>query len=128
MREALIEYKSPSRPPRPGDLAKLIGYGGQVHHLRLGEIGTFSNLLLCLVVTEPLPALLREIQELCAPTAQVAPGYLLVETRPYRILIVDLSAVVEAEKDEWMSVFVPDAGATRGEPDAGAALGEPHAR
>jgi hypothetical protein len=35
---------------------------------------------------------------------------------------------VEAEKDEWMSVFVPDAGATRGEPDAGAALGEPHAR
>ena len=106
-REALVEYKSPSRPPRLGDLAKLIGYGGQLHHLRRREIGRFANLLLCLVVTRPPPALLQEIEETDAPTTQVAPGYLLLETRPYRILIVDLSAVVEAEGDEWMSVFVP---------------------
>jgi hypothetical protein len=106
-REALIEYKSPSRPPRPGDLAKLIGYGGQVHHLRLREIGAFANLLLVLVVTELSPTLLQEMADLGAPAAPVASGYLLVETRPYRILIVDLSAVVESEGDEWMSVFVP---------------------
>ena len=39
--------------------------------------------------------------------AQVAPGYLLVETRPYRLLVIDLSEVVRAGKDEWMSIFVP---------------------
>ncbi len=106
-REALVEYKSPSRPPRPGDLAKLIGYGGQLHHLRLREIGAFANLLLCLVVTDPPAGLLQEIEALGAPATRVAPGYLLVETRPYRILVVNLSSVVEAEGDEWMSVFVP---------------------
>lgn len=106
-REALIEYKSPSRPPRPGDLAKLFGYGAQIHHLRLREIGAFQNLLVCLVATELSTALAQEIAALGAETARVAPGYLLVETRPCRLLIVDLSAVVESEEDEWMSVFVP---------------------
>ena len=106
-REALIEYKSPSRPPRPGDLAKLFGYGGQLHHLRQREIGTFRNLLLCLVATELPASLTAEIGELGAPFSLLSPGYLMVETRPYRLLVVDLSAVVETEADEWMSVFVP---------------------
>ena len=39
--------------------------------------------------------------------SRLAPGYYLMETRPYRLLVVDLSEVVAAEKDEWMAILVP---------------------
>jgi hypothetical protein len=107
VREMLIEYKSPSRPPRPYDVAKLLGYGGQLHALRGREIGPFRNLLLGMVVTSLNGALLGDLWGLGAPIVGVAPGYHMVETRPYRLLVVDLSVVVRAEKDEWMAVLVP---------------------
>ena len=107
VREMLIEYKSPSRPPRPYDVAKLFGYGGQLHALRSREIGPFDNLLLCMVVTAINGALRSDLQGLRAEPTELAPGYYLVETKPYRLLVVDLSEVVEAEKDEWMAVLVP---------------------
>lgn len=98
--EALIELKSPSRPPRAGDLIKLIGYGAQLHRLRLHEIGAFENLLLCLVATTTTAALQQEVQALGAIVSQVAPGYKLLAPRPYAILLVDLADVVAAEADE----------------------------
>jgi hypothetical protein len=107
VREMLIEYKSPSRPPRPYDVAKLIGYGGQLHALRGREIGPFRHLLLGMVVTSLNGALLGDLWGIGAPIQKVAPGYHMVETRPYRLLIVDLSEVVRAEKDEWMAILVP---------------------
>ena len=107
VREMLVEYKSPSRPPRPYDIAKLFGYGGQLHALRSREIGPFDNLLLCMVVTAINGALRSDLQGLRAEPTELAPGYYLVETKPYRLLVVDLSEVVEAEKDEWMAVLVP---------------------
>jgi len=107
VREMLVEYKSPSRPPRAYDIAKLFGYAGQLHALRGREIGPFSNLLLCMVVTAINGALRADLQELGAPLSRLAPGYYLVETRPYRLLVVDLSEVVAAEKDEWMAILVP---------------------
>ena len=107
VREMLVEYKSPSRPPRAHDLAKLFGYAGQLHALRGREIGPFSNLLICMVVTAINAPLRSDLQELGAPLSRLAPGYYLVETRPYRLLVVDLSEVVAAEKDEWMAILVP---------------------
>jgi hypothetical protein len=106
-REVLIEYKSPSRPPRSRDLARLVGYGGQTHHLRHREIGPFDNLLLCLVVTSLTAPFRKVLGTMKAAMKTVAPGYLLVETRPYRLLVIDLSEVVQAGGDEWMSIFVP---------------------
>lgn len=106
-REVLIEYKSPSRPPRARDLAKLIGYGGQLHTLRHREIGSYRNLLLCLVVTRVTAPFRKALEAMKAPMTVAAPGYLLVETRPYRILVVDLSRVVEDDGDQWMAIFVP---------------------
>jgi hypothetical protein len=107
VRQMLVEYKSPSRPPRPYDVAKLLGYGGQLHALRKHEIGAFGNLLLCLVVTAINGALLGDLWTVGAPIEGLSPGYYLVETRPYRLVVVDLSEVVRAEKDEWMAILVP---------------------
>jgi hypothetical protein len=86
---------------------KLVGYGGQLHALRGREVGTFGNLLLCLVVTAINGALLGDLRGVGAQIQQIAPGYHMVETRPYRLLVVDLSEVVRAEKDEWMAILVP---------------------
>lgn len=111
-RVALVEFKPPNRPAQAGDLAKLLGHGAALHHLRWREIGAFQDLLLCLVVTTVTAALRQEIEELRSTGATLslpAPGYTLADTRPYRILIVDLSVVVQAEDDEWMSIFVPSA-------------------
>jgi hypothetical protein len=36
----------------------------------------------------------------------VAPGYLCAEARPYTLLVVDLSAVVDAGGDDLMAIFV----------------------
>src|SRR5690242_8005188 len=37
---ALIQYKSPTRPLRPGEVARLFGHGGQYHALHYDEIGS----------------------------------------------------------------------------------------
>src|SRR5689334_19044346 len=47
---AVVEFKSPSRPLRPGDVAKLFGYGGQYHALHFAQLDSSEDLLLVLVV------------------------------------------------------------------------------
>src|SRR5262245_45015287 len=37
---AVLEFKSPTRPLRPGGLAKLYGYGGQYHAFHFDEVGS----------------------------------------------------------------------------------------
>ena len=59
------------------------------------------------MVTRVTAPFRKAIEAMKAPMAIAAPGYLLVETRPYRILVVDLSRVVEDDGDQWMAIFVP---------------------
>ncbi len=103
---ALIEFKSPTRPMRPGEVAKLFGYGGQYHAQRFEEVGSSENLLLVLVVSSITKTLTDELKKLRLETEPVAPGYLRAKGRPYTLLVVDLSAVVEADGDELMAIFV----------------------
>jgi hypothetical protein len=105
-RMALVEFKSPGRPLRPGELAKLFGYGGQYHALHFDEVDTSEELLLVLVVALITPTLTEELRRLRLRTVPIAPGYLRAEARPYTLLVVDLSAVVEADGDELMAIFV----------------------
>ena len=103
---ALIEFKSPSRPLRPGELAKLFGYGGQYHAPRTEEIGSSAELLLVLVVPSITPTLMDELRRLRLRVAPVAPGYLRADGRPYELLVIELSAVVDADGDELMTIFI----------------------
>jgi hypothetical protein len=66
VREMLVEYKSPSRPPRPYDVAKLIGYGGQLHALRKHEKAI-------LVPSTMLTAEARRWLEEHMPTKDISP-------------------------------------------------------
>ncbi len=103
---AVIEFKSPSRPPRPGDVAKLFGYGGQYHALRFAEVGHALHLLLVLVVARITPTVKDELRALRLQPRSIAPGYHRAAGRPYDVLLVDLSALVHADKDELMTIFV----------------------
>ncbi len=103
---AVIEFKSPSRPPRPGDVTKLFGYGGQYHALRFAEVGSALNLVLVLVVPRVTTTVRDELRALRLRLRPIAPGYFRAAGRPYDVLVVDLSAVVLANKEELMSIFV----------------------
>jgi hypothetical protein len=108
-RECVVEFKSATRPVRAGDLAKLIGYGGQYHWLRYGEIGGAGHLLLCLVVPQLSDALTGDFASMRLELATLGGGYHRASGRPYDVLVVDLSAVVREERDELMAVFVRNA-------------------
>jgi hypothetical protein len=105
---ALIEFKSPTRPLRPGEVARLFSDGGQYHALCFDEIGASENLLLVLVVSSITKALTDELQTLGLTATPIAPGYHRAPGRPYTLLVIDLSTVVEAENDEMMAIFVPN--------------------
>lgn len=104
---ALIEFKSPTRPLHPGELAKLFGYGGQYHALHIEKLGSADNLLLVLVVAAITPTLRDELQLLRLAPRRIAGGYLRAAGRPYHLLIANLSAIVEADAhDDLMRIFV----------------------
>lgn len=103
---ALMEFKSPSRFVREGEVAKLFGYGGQYHALHFEELAAAADLLLVLVVPSLTPTLTAELRCLGFVAAPVAPGYWLAEGRPYALLVIDLTTVVEADRDELMAIFV----------------------
>jgi hypothetical protein len=103
---AVVEFKSPTRPVRPGEVAKLFGYGGQYHALHFEEVGSSENLLLVLVVASITNGLVLQLEKLRLTVESVAPGYLCAQGRPYTLLVVDLSAVVDADEDELMAIFV----------------------
>jgi hypothetical protein len=103
---AVIEFKSPTRPLRAGEVAKLFGYGGQYHALHVDEVGSARNLQIVLVVASVSPALEEELARMDLQVHPIAPGYLAADG-VYRLLVVDLSAIVEAdEQEDLMRIFV----------------------
>jgi acyl-CoA thioesterase I len=75
----LIEFKSLSRPLRPGELAKLYGYGGQYHALCFDKLDISEDLLLVLVVSSITPTLIAELEALRLTIVPVGRGYARAE-------------------------------------------------
>ena len=82
--DALLEFKSVSRPCRRGDVVRLLGYGAQYHAENLGRVVTPADLALVLVVADVNAALRDELGTMSWTLDDLGGGYMAVLGCPYR--------------------------------------------
>jgi hypothetical protein len=103
---AVLEYKSPAEPVRPGALMKLLGYAllyGAEHPAALGPAR--RGLLVGLMVASITPTLLAELARLGLMLQPDKGGYYEVQGLPWPLLLMVLDEVSEAERDELLGAF-----------------------
>jgi hypothetical protein len=105
-RVAVLEYKSPAEPVRPGALMKLLGYAllhGAEHPASLGP--SRRGLLVGLMVASLTPTLVAELARLGLTLPADEGGYYEVQGLPWPLLLMVLDEVSEAERDELLGAF-----------------------
>jgi hypothetical protein len=104
----LLEYKSPSRPLRPGDWIRLLGYGAQYHAKHVTRLDGGAELTLVLIVPTLTPTVRAEAGRLKGTIERLEGaglGYYRVTARPYRCLLVVLDEVAEEDRDPLLRWF-----------------------
>ena len=104
-KDALVEFKSASRPFRRGDLPRLLGYGAQYHVAEQERLGDRRSLTLVLVGTRFGPALDADLARLGWGVGPFEGGYAWGAGTPYPLLFVDLDAVAAVEHDDLLAQF-----------------------
>jgi hypothetical protein len=103
---AVLEYKSPAEPVRPGALMKLLGYAllyGAEHPAALGSVR--RGLVVGLMVSSITPTLLVELARLGLALPDDQGGYYDVQGLPWPLLLMVLDEVSEVERDELLGAF-----------------------
>jgi len=105
--DTIIEYKSPSRPPRKGDLLKLAAYGALYHaaQARLDRLDDPKDLTLVMVVASLTPTLLDEIERMGWTLVLLGDGYGRIDGGVYVTYIVITDEVAPAERDAYLALF-----------------------
>jgi hypothetical protein len=103
--DALIEFKSTSRPLVRGDLARLCGYGGQYHAREGGRLVRWKHLALVLVVPNLTPTLGEELEVSESRLEPLSPGYHRIAPSMFPTYVVVLDDVADAERDELLGAF-----------------------
>jgi hypothetical protein len=104
-RIGILELKSVSRPVERGDLARLVGYGGQYLAGNHAELESVGDLLLVLVTASPTPTLDRELGFLRARMRESEQGYRELTGLGLPAVAVFLDDVCAAERDELVGLF-----------------------
>ena len=102
--DTLVEFKSPSRPYRRGDLVRLLGYGAQYHAGRFERLCR-EDLALVLVVVAITPTLRQDIAQMDIALEPRARGYWGTSGWAYPTHVVELDEVADAEQDELLALF-----------------------
>jgi hypothetical protein len=98
-RDAIVEYKSPGRPVRLGDIRRLLGYGAQYHAREVDRLGGREDLALVLVVPSVTPTLDAELAVLGWTREALRGGYYRTSAQPYALHIVVVDEVAQTEHD-----------------------------
>jgi hypothetical protein len=104
-RVALLEFKSPSRGFRRGDLVRLMAYGSLYLAQHMNELQKLADLDLVLVVPAVNKALLAEIAFLRCERRSLDPGYAALVGLGYTTYMVVTDEVAETERDEFLKIF-----------------------
>jgi hypothetical protein len=105
-RVAIVEYKSPVDSAfRPGDLVRLVTYGGLYETAHLDELPEPGDLTLVLVVACVTPTLLKDLARKGWTLAPLGGGYARVDGVMYATYVVITDEVTEAERDDYLRLF-----------------------
>lgn len=102
---SLFELKSVARPPRDGDLLRLLGYGVQYHTRAIDEIGGADGLALVMITAATTKALHRDCGRLGWNVEKLGGGYYQLAEAPYRCFLVLIDEVAASERDPLLAVF-----------------------
>ncbi len=119
----LGEFKSTARPFRTGDLYRLAGCGWTWLHQH-PDLAP-RDITLALIVADLNDALHDELARCDATLEALGDGYHRARVGGLRLIVVELDAVAEAEKDDYVRVFGHAAPQTREEFMALLDLNEP---
>jgi hypothetical protein len=104
--DTILEYKSFAWPLRPGDLARLQGYGAQYFAAEIGKRAfELAELSLVLVVAKRTPTLTAELARMGWTMTAISTGYARIVGSGYAVYLVVLAEVAQAEKDEIAALF-----------------------
>lgn len=102
----IVEYKSPVDSAfRPGDLVRLVVYGGLYETTHLDALPHHEDLTLVLVVASVTPTLLSDIARKGWELAPLGGGYATIEGAMYTTYVVITDDVTEAERDDYLRLF-----------------------
>jgi hypothetical protein len=104
-RAALLEFKSPTRGFRRGDLVRLVAYGSLYLAQHMNELHKLDDLDLVLVVPAMNKALLAELAFLQCERRSLDPGYAALVGLGYTTYMVVTDEVAETERDEFLKIF-----------------------
>ncbi len=105
-RVAIVEYKSPVDSAfRPGDLVRLVTYGGLYETAHLDELPEPGDLTLVLVVASVTPTLSKDLARKGWTLTPLGDGYARVDGVMYDMYVVITDEVTEAERDDYLRLF-----------------------
>lgn len=105
-RVAIVEYKSPVDSAfRPGDLVRLVTYGGLYETAHLDELPEQGDLTLVLVVASVTPTLRKDLARKGWMLTPLGEGYARIDGAMYATYLVITDEVTEAERDDYLRLF-----------------------
>ena len=103
--DTVLEFKSPVRGFRRGDLMRLASYGAQYHVLENERLLHPSDLTLVLVIPSRNDALDDEIARMAWRLTVLGGGYGRIDGGVYTCFLVVTDEVSEAERDDYLRIF-----------------------
>jgi hypothetical protein len=105
--DTIVEFKSPARPPRKGDLLRLMAYGALYHatQTQLDRLEDPRDLTLVLVVASVSSALREEIRRMGWTVTPLGDGYGRIDGGVYATYLVITDEVAPAERDDFLAIF-----------------------
>jgi len=100
-KEALVDYKSPTRSFRAGDAFRRLSYGAQYQAEHVGRLAP-RQLALVLAVPARTGELLEEVARLGCRLEPHSPGYERLLGLPWPAWVVVLAQVPEAQRDDLL--------------------------
>jgi hypothetical protein len=102
--DTIVEYKSPSRPIRRGDLMRLLGYGAQYFAMHAVRLRKINDLALVILIASTTPTLDQELALLGWPSTNLGAGYFRIDSRPFPAVLVVVDDVSAAERDDLLDL------------------------
>ncbi|WP_437339082.1 hypothetical protein [Sorangium sp. So ce394] len=105
-RVAIVEYKSPAESSfRPGDLVRLVTYGGLYETAHLDELPAPGDLTLVLVVASVTPTLRDDLARKGWTLSPLGGGYARIDGPMYTTYLAITDEVTDAERDDYLRLF-----------------------
>ncbi len=104
-KDAILEYKSTSRPVEQGDLTRLLGYGAQYATQERKRLSNREDLVLVLITAKKTPTLTKEIKFIKSTLDDSDGGYASLPGLTFPAWVVFIDEVSKAEQDELLGLF-----------------------